>query len=64
MCRPGWNMCAITSAARRPTPSVGDKLTALHRGAAPPRVHRMIERQTIVPTHYERYKRQVNVDMH
>ncbi|OCP20850.1 MULTISPECIES: MFS transporter [unclassified Ensifer] len=44
--------------------SVGDKLTALHRGAAPPRVHRMIERQTIVPTHYERYKRQVNVDMH
>ncbi|KOF14465.1 ABC transporter permease [Ensifer adhaerens] len=44
--------------------SVGDKLTALHRGGAPPRVHRMIERQTIVPTHYERYKRQVNVDMH
>ncbi|RDL49342.1 Enterobactin exporter EntS [Ensifer sp. M14] len=44
--------------------SVGDKLTALHRGAAPPRVHRMIERQTIVPTHYERYKRQVDVDMH
>ncbi|WP_425513708.1 MFS transporter [Ensifer oleiphilus] len=44
--------------------SVGDKLTALHRGTAPPRVHRMIERQTIVPTHYERYKRQVDVDMH
>ncbi|MGF6175986.1 MFS transporter [Ensifer sp. 4252] len=44
--------------------SVGDQLTALHRGAAPPRVHRMIERQTIVPTHYERYKRQVDVDMH
>ncbi len=44
--------------------SVGEKLTALHRGAAPPRVHRMIERQTIVPTHYERYKRQVDVDMH
>lgn len=44
--------------------AVGDKLTALHSGAAPPRVHRMIERQTIVPTHYERYKRQVNVDMH
>lgn len=44
--------------------SVGDKLTALHRGAAPPRVHRMIERQTIIPTHYERYKRQVDVDMH
>ena len=44
--------------------SVGDRLTALHSGKAPPRVHRMIERQTIVPTHYERYKRQVNVDMH
>ncbi|MCA1438676.1 MFS transporter [Ensifer sp. IC4062] len=36
--------------------AVGDKLTALHRGEKPPRVHRMIERQTIVPEHYERYK--------
>ncbi|MBP1887216.1 MFS transporter [Sinorhizobium mexicanum] len=36
--------------------AVGDKLTALHRGEQPPRVHRMIERQTIVPEHYERYK--------
>ncbi|MCA1405749.1 MFS transporter [Ensifer sp. IC3342] len=36
--------------------AVGDKLTALHRGTTPPRVHRMIERQTIVPEHYERYK--------
>lgn len=36
--------------------AVGDKLTALHRGARPPHVHRLIERQTIVPGHYERYK--------
>ncbi|MDK1383946.1 MFS transporter [Sinorhizobium sp. 8-89] len=41
--------------------AVGDKLTALHRGTAPPRVHRMIERQTIVPEHYERYKRPVEM---
>ncbi|WEX77608.1 MFS transporter [Sinorhizobium numidicum] len=41
--------------------AVGDKLTALHRGAQPPRVHRMIERQTIVPGHYERYKRPVEM---
>ncbi|WP_026621834.1 MFS family permease [Ensifer sp. WSM1721] len=41
--------------------SVGDKLTALHRGDQPPRVHRMIERQTIVPDHYERYKRPVEM---
>lgn len=40
----------------------GDLLRALHRGADAPRVHRMIERQTILPTEYERYKRQV--DMH
>ncbi len=44
--------------------AIGDRLTALHSGKVPPRVHRMIERQTIVPTHYERYKRQVDVDMH
>ncbi|PLU82879.1 MFS transporter, partial [Sinorhizobium medicae] len=42
--------------------AIGDKLTALHRGPNPPRVHRMIERQTIVPDHYERYKR--SVEMH
>ncbi|WP_324762697.1 MFS transporter [Sinorhizobium meliloti] len=42
--------------------AVGDKLTAFHRGPNPPRVHRMIERQTIVPDHYERYKR--SVEMH
>ncbi|ACP27287.1 putative transmembrane transport protein [Sinorhizobium fredii NGR234] len=36
--------------------AVGDKLTELHRGARPPYVHRLIERQTIVPGHYERYK--------
>ncbi|MDW5316529.1 MFS transporter [Rhizobium sp. PL01] len=41
---------------------IGDRLTALHRGAAAPRVHRMIERQTILPYEYERYKQQM--DMH
>ncbi|OBZ97253.1 ABC transporter permease [Pararhizobium polonicum] len=41
---------------------IGDRLTALHRGDAAPRVHRMIERQTILPYDYERYKQQV--DMH
>ncbi|MBP2235990.1 MFS family permease [Sinorhizobium kostiense] len=41
--------------------AVGDRLTALHRGDNPPRVHRMIERQTIVPGHYERYKRPVEM---
>ena len=41
--------------------AVGDRLTALHRGEQPPRVHRMIERQTIVPGHYERYKRPVEM---
>jgi MFS family permease len=41
--------------------AVGDKLTALHRGDKPPRVHRMIERQTIVPERYERYKRPVEM---
>ncbi|HUH50088.1 MAG TPA: MFS transporter, partial [Mycoplana sp.] len=40
----------------------GDRLRALHRGKEPPRVHRMIERQTILPTEYERYKQQF--DMH
>lgn len=40
----------------------GDILRALHRGSEPPRVHRMIERQTILPTEYERYKQQM--DMH
>ncbi|QRM53843.1 MFS transporter [Sinorhizobium sp. BG8] len=40
----------------------GDRLRALHRSADAPRVHRMIERQTILPTEYERYKQQV--DMH
>lgn len=40
----------------------GDCLRALHRGKEAPRVHRMIERQTILPTEYERYKQQV--DMH
>jgi len=42
--------------------AIGDRLTALHRGTAPPRVHRMIERQTILPYDYERYKQQM--DMH
>ncbi|ASY64984.1 MFS permease [Sinorhizobium sojae CCBAU 05684] len=41
--------------------AVGDRLTELHRGEKPPRVHRMIERQTIVPEHYERYKRPVEM---
>jgi len=41
--------------------AVGDRLTALHKGDSPPRVHRMIERQTIVPGHYERYKRPVEM---
>lgn len=41
---------------------IGDRLTALHRGDAAPRVHRMIERQTILPYDYERYKQQM--DMH
>lgn len=39
----------------------GDRLRALHRGMEPPRVHRMIERQTILPTEYERYKRQTDI---
>jgi hypothetical protein len=39
----------------------GDLLRALHRGMEAPRVHRMIERQTILPTEYERYKQ---MDMH
>lgn len=42
--------------------AIGDRLTALHRGSSPPRVHRMIERQTILPYDYERYKQQM--DMH
>lgn len=41
---------------------IGDRLLALHRGETLPRVHRMIERQTILPYDYERYKQQV--DMH
>ncbi|MCV9962256.1 MFS transporter [Pararhizobium sp. BT-229] len=41
---------------------IGDRLLALHRGETPPRVHRMIERQTILPYDYERYKQQM--DMH
>lgn len=41
---------------------IGDTLMGLHRGETPPRVHRMIERQTILPYDYERYKQQV--DMH
>ena len=41
---------------------IGDRLLELHRGETPPRVHRMIERQTILPYDYERYKQQV--DMH
>ncbi|MBB5533436.1 MFS transporter [Rhizobium giardinii] len=41
---------------------IGDRLLDLHRGETPPRVHRMIERQTILPYDYERYKQQV--DMH
>ena len=39
----------------------GEKLRLLHRGADAPRVHRMIERQTIVPHQYERFKQQVVV---
>lgn len=41
---------------------IGDRLLALHRGDTAPRVHRMIERQTILPYEYERYKQQM--DMH
>jgi hypothetical protein len=41
---------------------IGDRLLELHRGETPPRVHRMIERQTILPHDYERYKQQM--DMH
>jgi MFS family permease len=41
---------------------IGDRLLELHRGETPPRVHRMIERQTILPYDYERYKQQM--DMH
>ncbi len=41
---------------------IGDRLMELHRGETPPRVHRMIERQTILPYDYERYKQQM--DMH
>ncbi|WP_377291600.1 MFS transporter [Rhizobium sp. SG2393] len=40
----------------------GDRLRALHSGEEPPRVHRMIERQTIIPHDYERFKQQM--DMH
>ena len=39
----------------------GEKLRLLHRGAEAPRVHRMIERQTIVPHQYERFKQHVVV---
>jgi len=39
----------------------GEKLRRLHRGAEAPRVHRMIERQTIVPHDFERYKRSIEV---
>ncbi|MFC3074775.1 MFS transporter [Shinella pollutisoli] len=39
----------------------GEKLRQLHRGADGPRVHRMIERQTIVPHDFERYKRSIEV---
>ena len=39
----------------------GEKLRQLHRGAEAPRVHRMIERQTIVPHEFERFKRQVDI---
>ncbi|WP_275787643.1 MFS transporter [Pararhizobium gei] len=41
---------------------VSDRLLELHRGSLLPRVHRMIERQTILPYDYERYKQQM--DMH
>ncbi|MEK1926878.1 MAG: MFS transporter, partial [Rhizobium giardinii] len=40
---------------------IGDRLLELHRGETPPRVHRMIERQTILPYDYERYKQQVDM---
>ncbi len=40
----------------------GERLRALHSGAVPPHVHRMIERQTIIPHDYERFKQQM--DMH
>ena len=39
-----------------------DAIQALHSGPERPRVHRMIERQTILPYDYERYKQQM--DMH
>ena len=32
----------------------GERLRRLHRGSEGPRVHRMIERQTILPHDYER----------
>lgn len=40
----------------------GEKLRQLHSSSEAPRVHRMIERQTILPHDYERYKQQM--DMH
>lgn len=39
----------------------GERLRQLHRGAKAPRVHRMIERQTILPHDYERYKQQMDL---
>lgn len=39
----------------------GEKLRLLHRSADAPRVHRMIERQTIIPHQYERFKQQVEI---
>ena len=41
--------------------AVHDRLRALHRGEGPPSVHRLIERQTILPHEYEQYKRQVDL---
>jgi len=42
--------------------AIGEQLLALHRGETAPYVHRLIERQTILPYDYERYKQQM--DMH
>ncbi|TCQ11644.1 putative MFS family arabinose efflux permease [Rhizobium sp. PP-F2F-G36] len=41
--------------------AIHEQLRALHRGENAPYVHRMIERQTILPHEYEQFKRQVDI---
>ncbi|SEK84504.1 MFS transporter [Xaviernesmea oryzae] len=41
--------------------SIHEQLHALHRGEGTPRVHRMIERQTILPHPYEQFRRQMDI---